>query len=92
MLRIRFPQQCFKGSDAAMPPSAPGSTPTATARDVPAAAVGNGGLTHERRVIGQVDTPPRDVLIDPDRRVARVLHDSPDPQCDGGGSGMDDRD
>jgi predicted deacylase len=36
-------------------------------------------------VAGQVSTLQRDAIIEPGTRVVQILHDSPDPKCDGDG-------
>ena len=38
-------------------------------------------------VAGEVSTIQRDAMIEPGTRVMQILHDSPDPQCDGDGCG-----
>jgi uncharacterized protein len=38
-------------------------------------------------VAGEVSTIQRDAMIEPGTRVMQVLHDSPDPKCDGDGCG-----
>ena len=68
------------------------SAPAATSAR--AAAACNGDVTEGRRVVSQVDTLQRDAPIDPDTRLAQVLHDSLDPARGGDGcdSGTDDGD
>jgi uncharacterized protein len=36
-------------------------------------------------VAGEISTLQRDAMIEPGTRVVTVLHDSPDPRCDGDG-------
>jgi hypothetical protein len=36
-------------------------------------------------VAGEVSTIQRDAMIEPGTRVVQILHDSPDPKCDGDG-------
>jgi hypothetical protein len=40
---------------------------------------------YKTEVAGEVSTLQRDALIEPGTRVVQVLHDSPDPKCDGDG-------
>jgi hypothetical protein len=43
-------------------------------------------------VAGQVATIQRDAMIEPGTRVVQILHDSPDPKCDGDGCGEESAD
>ena len=49
---------------------------------------------YRTEVAGEIATLQRDALIEPGTRVVQVLHDSPDPKCDGDGcdSGADYQD
>ncbi|HWS04333.1 MAG TPA: succinylglutamate desuccinylase/aspartoacylase family protein [Burkholderiaceae bacterium] len=47
---------------------------------------------YKTEVAGEISTLQRDALIEPGTRVVQVLHDSPDPKCDGDGCGDDGTD
>lgn len=47
---------------------------------------------YKTEVAGEISTLQRDALIEPGTRVVQVLHDSPDPQCDGDGCGEEGAD
>ena len=47
---------------------------------------------YRTEVAGEISTLQRDALIEPGTRVVQVLHDSPDPKCDGDGCGEDGAD
>jgi len=47
---------------------------------------------YQSEVGGEVSTIQRDAMIEPGTRVMQILHDSPEPECDGDGCGEEEAD